>query len=256
MVRLPVYEFCLQQGIDDYVHLRLSEEAHGEPGMVGLLLARANHQPAFNAHETHALSQVLPDLQAVARRHRRWEKHSAPADIYQVILESATREGFVLQQDGQVFWASAPARECLGLVPGEPAPAPLRDIVVRMGKSSPAVCHVALPTGRATGDITASLCLHITRSGRAYVWGELSEKFRRCLALRKVVTRYDLTPAEGTVLCWLAMGLSNKAIAARLFVAPSTVYTHVARIIGKLGVESRVQAALVARGLGAGDLDE
>jgi DNA-binding NarL/FixJ family response regulator len=58
--------------------------------------------------------------------------------------------------------------------------------------------------------------------------------------------RYALTPAEADTLALLARGLPNAAIAGRLRVEVSTVKTHVHRVIQKLGVASRVQAALLA----------
>ncbi|MCC9307378.1 AAA family ATPase [Kitasatospora sp. RB6PN24] len=52
-----------------------------------------------------------------------------------------------------------------------------------------------------------------------------------------------LTPAELTVAQLVGRGLSNPEIAARLAVSPRTVQTHVSRVLGKLGAESRVAIA-------------
>ncbi|MFL0239295.1 LuxR C-terminal-related transcriptional regulator [Mycobacterium sp. SMC-17] len=53
----------------------------------------------------------------------------------------------------------------------------------------------------------------------------------------------SLTPAELEVVKLAVAGLPSKDIAARLFVSPRTVQTHLTHIYGKLGVASRVQLA-------------
>ena len=55
-----------------------------------------------------------------------------------------------------------------------------------------------------------------------------------------------LTDREQEVLRLLSTGMNNRDIAAVLFVAESTVKTHIEHIIGKLGVSDRVQAAVWA----------
>ncbi|MDG4840877.1 response regulator transcription factor [Micromonospora sp. WMMD967] len=59
-----------------------------------------------------------------------------------------------------------------------------------------------------------------------------------------------LTPRERDVLACLGLGLSNQQIAERLVLAESTAKTHVSRILAKLDLRSRVQAAIVAQELG------
>jgi DNA-binding NarL/FixJ family response regulator len=55
-----------------------------------------------------------------------------------------------------------------------------------------------------------------------------------------------LTNREREVLRLVATGIPNREIAGVLFIAESTVKTHVEHIIGKLGVSDRVQAAVWA----------
>jgi DNA-binding NarL/FixJ family response regulator len=55
-----------------------------------------------------------------------------------------------------------------------------------------------------------------------------------------------LTDRETDVLKLLAQGKANKEIASELSIGEKTVKTHVSAILGKLGVQSRTQAALYA----------
>ena len=56
----------------------------------------------------------------------------------------------------------------------------------------------------------------------------------------------DLTPRERDVLNLLGQAMSNTQIARKLHIEESTVKTHVQSVLTKLGVRTRVQAALLA----------
>jgi DNA-binding CsgD family transcriptional regulator len=62
--------------------------------------------------------------------------------------------------------------------------------------------------------------------------------------------RYDLTDREVEVLARLVHGDSNRQIARALFISDRTAAVHVSRILGKLGVRNRTQAATVGAQLG------
>lgn len=64
--------------------------------------------------------------------------------------------------------------------------------------------------------------------------------------LRHPGTHGILSPRESEILDLIGQGLSNKEIAHRLFLAEQTVKNHVTRLLAKLGVERRTQAAVVA----------
>ncbi|MGW5646093.1 response regulator transcription factor [Saccharopolyspora sp. NPDC003762] len=56
-----------------------------------------------------------------------------------------------------------------------------------------------------------------------------------------------LSPRESDVFALLGAGLSNRSIARRLGISERTVKSHVAQVLTKLGLESRLQAGLAAQ---------
>jgi NarL family two-component system response regulator LiaR len=60
----------------------------------------------------------------------------------------------------------------------------------------------------------------------------------------------ELTPREVEVLGLMAEGLSNKQMAARLFVSENTIKTHCSRVFEKLGASRRTQAVQLGKKFG------
>lgn len=73
---------------------------------------------------------------------------------------------------------------------------------------------------------------------RMITWMEQSEEGPDELA--------GLTDQQLRILSLLAEGLTNREIGVRLYLAEKTVKNHVTRILAKLGVQRRTQAALLA----------
>jgi DNA-binding NarL/FixJ family response regulator len=106
--------------------------------------------------------------------------------------------------------------------------------------------------GHATDLSTLGRLVREAASGRFAVDPErLGGALKRAAARREAGHEESdilatLTTREREILGLLAGGLDNQAIAERLYVSPDTVRTHVNKILRKLGVHSRAEAARLA----------
>lgn len=75
---------------------------------------------------------------------------------------------------------------------------------------------------------------------------KVMREFNRLSREIEALTGVPLTAREVEVLRLVAMGYSNKDIAAKLFISQKTVKNHITNILRKLEVEDRTQAAVWA----------
>ena len=82
--------------------------------------------------------------------------------------------------------------------------------------------------------------------GEVHLDAAIARQLTRSLVAPEPQTVSALSGREREVLVLVAKGLSNRQIADALGMSERTARTHVSHILGKLGVTSRTQAALVA----------
>ena len=99
-----------------------------------------------------------------------------------------------------------------------------------------------------------SQAIKAASEGRVHLAPEAAARLMR--EVRAPENPEALTDREAEVLKLLARGKANKQIASTLYVSEKTIKAHVSRILMKLGVQSRTQAALYAVRSGLVSLDE
>ncbi|WP_339095657.1 response regulator transcription factor [Deinococcus sp. VB142] len=104
----------------------------------------------------------------------------------------------------------------------------------------------------ASSDTLAD-AIHAAARGEVRLHPEAARRLVR--DFRAGEMREALTPKETMVLQLLARGQSNRDIAAAQGVSEATIKTHVSRLLSKLALESRTQAALYALKHGLASLD-
>lgn len=130
---------------------------------------------------------------------------------------------------------------------------PIRILMLTL-HDMPAYVREALAAGAAgyvlkdtaIGDLKAAMAQ--TMAGQSAIPVGLINAALRAAPLpgREADLSRVLTPRERDVVDLIAEGLTNKEIGRRLEISPATVKAHVERIIGKLGVADRTQAAVLA----------
>jgi DNA-binding CsgD family transcriptional regulator len=230
---------------------------YGTPGMSGVLFTRPRAAAAFSDEEGRTLRRVLPALAAAARRADRYQQLERRQALLETVVSAQRRPELMLSTHGALLWATPEAEQLLaGGAAGARTllPESVRQAARRLGDfercgGSTPLPELTIPV--SLGAETWDGCLSLARApgGGRVIRVELEGHAPRPGAARTLALRFGLTPAEARVLAELAFGLSNPEIAERLGVGVETVRTHVQRILEKLGVRSRVEAAVRARRL-------
>jgi DNA-binding NarL/FixJ family response regulator len=126
------------------------------------------------------------------------------------------------------------------------------EVVAMTSSTQAAMVHGALQAGAAGYLLKDAEADEVAAAIRAACRGEvhldaaIAKQLTRSLVTPEPGTVNSLTDREREVLVLVAQGLSNQQIADALVVSERTARTHVSNILGKLGVASRTQAALLA----------
>ena len=251
--RHPAHTYCSRHyDFGNFVHLRLTEGQMHQPGMVGILLARTERQADFSLGERRLLLHLMPALSALAERNAGDSSREDP--LLDCLSEFGGSPKLTFDGRGNLLYASPEAARLLGMTrrDSKSLPKALEAAALRLGKllhKSPDPL-LALPSLRfprpEAAELRADFHL-IEASAQTFIVAELAEA-GIMPEIEKLRERHGLTRAESQVLQLIAQGLGDRDIAKRLFISRETVHTHAGRLFDKLGVRTRLQAALLAHG--------
>jgi DNA-binding CsgD family transcriptional regulator len=235
-------EFYRVHGIENMLGLTLSDLRYGAPLMCGLLLTRSHREAEFDADASSLMTRLRPHLCAAVRRIERYAESERTRSVLEAALESvAERPVVIVEASGRLVHVSSEASAWLD----DKGLSCLSSLALR-AVASDADRTMAMP-GKGSRTLCATAVLARGRSDTLVIIS-LADASELAPPVQPAHERCGLTPAERDVLRLLAEGLSNREIAQRLFVSVETVRTHVHRVLSKLGVRSRTQAAVMVRG--------
>ncbi len=248
-------DVCRFYDVHSYFHLRLVNGEHGTKGMYGIMLSHGEQQQPLTTDNELDLIELLPVLEAAVRRGVRETERHGSRHALEAALETTRRPTVIMDARGGLVWASKRARRLLGLNGGaRPTPHALIDAALQLGALVEGKRSTASPrtTVRLVGleGETVSVELRIARTdtGAPLIVAELD--LTDDVAAPELAARFNLTTAQASVLASLAQGFSDRAIAERHAISLATVRSHITQVLLKLGVESRLQAALIAARFG------
>ncbi len=133
------------------------------------------------------------------------------------------------------------------------AESPATKVVILTGRTDDKALIAAIEAGSSgfvTKDNAVAELVKAIRSvldGEAYITPRMLSALLPRLGKRTQSIGSDLTARELEVLELVADGLSNDAIAKRLFLSVNTIRNHVQNVLSKLGAHSKLEAMVIAR---------
>jgi DNA-binding CsgD family transcriptional regulator len=231
------------------VHLR-----RGEPELAGAVLRRGLSELVGDAVRAAPLLAALVDVElargdrgAAAASAGDLAELAAAVDLPPLRADAAVAAGRVAAAGGDVGPARSAFAEAKALLAGEDRPLALGRVRLDLARALDAAgdrpgavaeVRAALAGFERLGAVAArDQAAALLRS-----WGDTGRSRPRDGAELTAA----LTPREREVLALVAEGLTNAQVAERLYISPKTAEHHVGRVLTKLGVRSRAEAAAVA----------
>ena len=214
-----------------------------------------------NRPPSEAVRVLLAEDNLLFRRGLRALLHGAGMDVVGEAADgrAAVRLASELRPDVVLMDTDMPELDGMAataLIAGTPDPPA---VVVLAGERTPAALDVILAGARSMVLKTAEPdeiveATRLAAAGQSSLSPVLAGlvvtrmcELERAARVRDIaIAERNLTDRESDVLRLLAAGRDNPAIGQELFISPSTVKHHVAAILDKLGVQNRVQAAVMA----------
>ena len=230
--------------VEHFLFLFPSDRPFGHDGMAGFLLGRHESAEPFDVALLDHLSVIEGALRAAVRRMLRGQAAQQQRDALATMIERGGEFPVVMLDERQkLIWGTGDALARIERYP-EVLPS-IRAMAAQLQAS------LDRPS-----EIPAPWTFRKRLGPRHVLQGEL--EVVRDTWLRPIIACHfkveveardssmKLSAAEGRVLDGIVGGLSNKEIGEQLGLSVDTVRTHVRKLLAKLGVDSRVKAALWA----------
>jgi DNA-binding CsgD family transcriptional regulator len=221
---------------DAAAHLRRLDQAKREAGI---------REPRICAHASELVDALVGagGLAEATEVLTRFEDEAETSDGQWSRAAAARCRAVVLGALGDLDGALAAADHALSLIEGLPMPFERARTVFALGQIRRRRKEKGLARAALQDALTAFEELD------ARVWAERTRAELARIPLRRAAT--GLTPTEERIARLAVEGLTNREIAARMFLSPKTVEVNLTRVYRKLGVRSR--AVLASRLPAPGD---